>query len=60
MSDGHGETDLRYNDRNSGVFIYYNEKENGLSLLSFIGSANAGNAVLKPGLPDGNVFLSFK
>jgi ComEC/Rec2-related protein len=60
MSDGHGETSLRYDDVNGGMFIYYNEMENGLSLLSFIGSAYAGNAVLKPGLPDGNVYLSFK
>ena len=60
MSDGHGETGLRYNDRNDGVSIYYNEMENGLSLLSFIGSANASNVVLKPGLPEGNVYLSFK
>ncbi|MBR4902919.1 MAG: ComEC/Rec2 family competence protein [Victivallales bacterium] len=60
MSDGHGETGLRYDDGNGGMSIYYNETEDGLALLSFIGSDYAGNVVLKPGLPDRNVYLSFK
>ena len=60
MSEGHGETRLRYDDGKGGLRIYYYEKEDGLALLSFIGSDYAGNAVLKPGLPDRNILLSFK
>lgn len=58
--DGHGETCLRYIGENSKIYIYYNEKEDGLLLLSFNGANFAGNMVLKPGFPDKNVYLSFK
>ena len=60
MSEGHGETRLCYDGGKGGLRFYYYEKENGLALLSFIGSDYAGNAVLKPGLPDRNILLSFK
>ena len=60
MSDDHGETCLRHDGGDGRLCIYYNEKEDGLSLLSFNSVHFAGSAVLKPGLPDRNVYLSFK
>ena len=60
MSDDHGEARLRHDGGNGRLCIYYNEREDGLSLLSFNSVDFAGSAVLKPGLPDRNVYLSFK
>ena len=60
MSDDHGKTCLRHDGGDGRLCIYYNEKEDGLSLLSFNSVDFAGSAVLKPGLPDRNVYLSFK
>ena len=57
--DRHGEIRLRVNGGNRGVSIYYDENENGLGLLSFIGNDYSGNGILKPGMPDRNIHIWF-
>ena len=59
MSEKHGGIRLRVDGGNRGLRIFYDEKENGLGLLSFIGSEYMGNGVLKPGMPDRNIHLYF-
>ena len=59
MSDKYGGIRLRVDGGNRGASIYYDENENGLGLLSFIGINHSGNGVLKPGMPDRNIHICF-
>ena len=59
MSEKHGGIRLRVDGGNRGVSIYFDENENGLGLLSFIGDNCSGNGVLKPGMPDRNIHICF-
>ncbi len=57
MSEKHGELHFRFEDGKGRLKIYYDEKRNGLNLLSSICADYTGNAILKPGMPDRNISI---